>query len=122
MSPRLSRLRRTLSARRYAATPEDAEDACQRGLEILLTKAPSTSEEELIPWLKTVVIRTFDLAGRRSIPLSMTLSCGDSDFRRLLRSRYTATAACPESSPLINSAKASRATPPVAHPQRRSAR
>ena len=30
------------TARRYAATPEDAEDACQRGLEILLTKAPST--------------------------------------------------------------------------------
>jgi DNA-directed RNA polymerase specialized sigma24 family protein len=43
------------TARRYAATPEDAEDAYQRGLEILLTKAPSTSEEELIPWLKTVV-------------------------------------------------------------------
>ena len=43
------------TARRYAATPEDAEDACQRGLEILLTKAPSTSEAELIPWLKTVV-------------------------------------------------------------------
>ncbi|MET0809770.1 MAG: sigma-70 family RNA polymerase sigma factor, partial [Thermoleophilaceae bacterium] len=43
------------TARRYAATPEDAEDACQRGLEILLTKAPSTSEEDLIPWLKTVV-------------------------------------------------------------------
>jgi RNA polymerase sigma factor (sigma-70 family) len=43
------------TARRYAATPEDAEDACQRGLEIMLTKAPSTSEEELIPWLKTVV-------------------------------------------------------------------
>jgi DNA-directed RNA polymerase specialized sigma24 family protein len=37
------------TARRYAATPEDAEDACQRGLEILLTKAPSTSDEELIP-------------------------------------------------------------------------
>jgi RNA polymerase sigma factor (sigma-70 family) len=43
------------TARRYAATPEDAEDACQRGLEILLTKAPCTSEDELIPWLKTVV-------------------------------------------------------------------
>jgi RNA polymerase sigma factor (sigma-70 family) len=43
------------TARRYAATPEDAEDACQRGIEILLTKAPSTSEDELIPWLKTVV-------------------------------------------------------------------
>ena len=43
------------TARRYAATPEDAEDAYQRGFEILLTKAPSVREEELIPWLKTVV-------------------------------------------------------------------
>jgi RNA polymerase sigma factor (sigma-70 family) len=43
------------TARRYAATPEDAEDAYQRGLEILLTKAPTTDEEELLPWLKTVV-------------------------------------------------------------------
>jgi len=43
------------TARRYAATPEDAEDAYQRGLEILLTKAPTTREEELVPWLRTVV-------------------------------------------------------------------
>jgi RNA polymerase sigma factor (sigma-70 family) len=43
------------TARRYAATPEDAEDAYQRGLEIMLTKAPSTSEDDLVPWLKTVV-------------------------------------------------------------------
>jgi len=43
------------TARRYAATPEDAEDAYQRGLEILLTKAPTTSEDDLVPWLKTVV-------------------------------------------------------------------
>jgi RNA polymerase sigma factor (sigma-70 family) len=43
------------TARRYSATPEDAEDAYQRGLEILLTKAPSTSAEDLVPWLKTVV-------------------------------------------------------------------
>jgi RNA polymerase sigma factor (sigma-70 family) len=43
------------TARRHAATPEDAEDAYQRGIEILLTKAPSTCESELIPWLKTVV-------------------------------------------------------------------
>ena len=43
------------TARRYAATPEDAEDAYQRGIEILLTKAPTTREAELIPWLKTVV-------------------------------------------------------------------
>jgi RNA polymerase sigma factor (sigma-70 family) len=43
------------TARRYSATAEDAEDAYQRGLEILLTKAPSTSEDDLVPWLKTVV-------------------------------------------------------------------
>jgi RNA polymerase sigma factor (sigma-70 family) len=43
------------TARRYTATAEDAEDAYQRGLEILLTKAPSTSENDLVPWLKTVV-------------------------------------------------------------------
>ena len=30
-------------------------DAYQRGLEILLCKAPSTREEDLVPWLKTVV-------------------------------------------------------------------
>ena len=43
------------AARRFAATPEDAEDAYQRGVEILLTKAPTTAEEELLPWLRTVV-------------------------------------------------------------------
>src|SRR4051794_16515923 len=42
-------------ARRYSSTPEDAEDAYQRGLEILLTKAPSTDADDLVPWLKTVV-------------------------------------------------------------------
>lgn len=43
------------TARRYSLTPEDADDAYQRGLEILLTKAPSTDHEDLLPWLKTVV-------------------------------------------------------------------
>src|SRR5215208_5369076 len=43
------------TARRHSVTPEDAEDAYQRGIEILLTKAPSTIEDELIRWLKTVV-------------------------------------------------------------------
>jgi len=43
------------TARRYAANHEDAEDAYQRALEILLTKAPTAREEELVPWLKTVV-------------------------------------------------------------------
>ncbi len=44
-----------LTARRYAANAEDAEDAFQRAFEILLSKAPTTSEAELVPWLKTVV-------------------------------------------------------------------
>lgn len=43
------------TARRYACSPEDAEDAYQRALEILLTKAPTTSPDDLLPWLKTVV-------------------------------------------------------------------
>src|SRR5689334_24014423 len=43
------------TAKRYSLTAEDAEDAFQRGLEILLTKAPSTDENDLVPWLKTVV-------------------------------------------------------------------
>jgi RNA polymerase sigma factor (sigma-70 family) len=43
------------TARRYSETAEDAEDAYQRGLEILLTKAPTTDESELLPWLRTVV-------------------------------------------------------------------
>ena len=43
------------TARRYSESPQDAEDAYQRGVEILLTKAPTTSESELLPWLRTVV-------------------------------------------------------------------
>jgi RNA polymerase sigma factor (sigma-70 family) len=43
------------TARRYSATIEDAEDAYQRALEILLTRAPTTDEAQLLPWLKTVV-------------------------------------------------------------------
>ena len=45
------------SARRWADSPEDAEDAYQRGMEIMLTKAPSTDPDHLVPWLKTVVKR-----------------------------------------------------------------
>ena len=38
--------------------PGGSEDAYQHGLEILLTKAPTTREDELVPWLKRVAIRT----------------------------------------------------------------
>jgi RNA polymerase sigma factor (sigma-70 family) len=43
------------TARRYSSDLDDADDAYQRGLEILLTKAPTTREEELVRWVKTVV-------------------------------------------------------------------
>ncbi|MBI5309843.1 MAG: sigma-70 family RNA polymerase sigma factor [Actinobacteria bacterium] len=42
-------------ALKYSATADDADDAYQRALEILLTKAPSADPAELIPWLRTVV-------------------------------------------------------------------
>lgn len=45
-------LKRT--ARRYSLNVEDAEDAYQRALEIVLTKAPTTDLSELIRWTQTV--------------------------------------------------------------------
>jgi len=48
-----SSLRRT--ARRYSLDPEDAEDAYQRSLEILLTKAPNLRMNELVRWTHTVI-------------------------------------------------------------------
>lgn len=44
------------TARRYSPTPTDADDAYQRAVEILLTKAPDLeSEEHCIAWMQTVV-------------------------------------------------------------------
>lgn len=45
-------LRRT--ARRYSLCADDAEDAYQRALEILLTKAPTDDLRQLIRWMQTV--------------------------------------------------------------------
>lgn len=56
-------LRRT--ARRYSLCAEDAEDAYQRALEIVLTKAPTTDLRELIRWTQTVT-KHEALAVRRS--------------------------------------------------------
>jgi RNA polymerase sigma factor (sigma-70 family) len=46
-------LRRT--ARRYSLCEDDADEALQRALEILLRKAPGLGEEELVKWTQTVV-------------------------------------------------------------------
>lgn len=43
------------TARRYSLCAEDGEDAYQRGLEILLTKAPTDHPRELIRWTHTVI-------------------------------------------------------------------
>ncbi len=43
------------TARRFSLCQQDAEDAYQRGLEILMTKAPTDRREELRPWLHTVI-------------------------------------------------------------------
>jgi len=46
-------LRRT--ARRYSFCEDDADEALQRALEILLRKAPGTNPRELVRWTQTVV-------------------------------------------------------------------
>jgi RNA polymerase sigma factor (sigma-70 family) len=48
-----SSLKRT--ARRFSLDAEDADDAYQRALEIVLTKAPTTDARDLIRWTQTVI-------------------------------------------------------------------
>lgn len=43
------------AAHRYSLCADDAEDALQRGLEILLRKAPTDDPRELIKWMQTVI-------------------------------------------------------------------
>lgn len=57
------RLRRI--AVRLSICPDDAEDAVQRALEILLTKAPPLDPDRLIAWM-TVVTKREAMAVRRS--------------------------------------------------------
>ena len=45
------------TARRYSICADDAEDAYQRALEILLTKAPPIEGDALIRWMQTVTKR-----------------------------------------------------------------
>jgi RNA polymerase sigma factor (sigma-70 family) len=80
-------LRRT--ARRYSLCADDADDALQRGLEILLKKAPSEDPRELIRWTQTVV-KHEALAVRRererilSGPAAVTPEPGKEDWVALL--------------------------------------
>ena len=82
-------LRRT--ARRYSLCDDDADDALQRALEILLTKAPTEDPRELIRWTQTVV-KHEALAVRRererilSGPAAITPEPGREDWTALLPS------------------------------------
>src|SRR5919204_1646929 len=53
------------TARRFSLCADDAEDAYQRAVEILLTKAPDRAPSELVAWMQ-VVTRRESLAVRRA--------------------------------------------------------
>lgn len=80
-------LRRT--ARRYSLCADDADEALQRALEILLRKAPTTDPRELIRWTQTVV-KHEALAVRRdrerilSGPAALPAEEGDVDWVALI--------------------------------------
>lgn len=80
-------LRRT--ARRFSLCADDADEALQRALEILLTKAPTVDSRELIRWTQTVV-RHEALAVRRererilSGPAAATPEPGREDWVALI--------------------------------------
>jgi RNA polymerase sigma factor (sigma-70 family) len=83
-------LRRT--ARRYSLCADDAEDALQMALEILLKKAPSEDPRELIRWTQTVV-KHEALAVRRdrerilSGPAAAAVETGAEDWVAMIPSR-----------------------------------
>src|SRR4051794_30337228 len=69
-------LRRT--ARRFSFCEDDADDALQRALEILLRKAPSTDPRELVKWTQTVVKHeALTIRGERERTLASPLAPGD---------------------------------------------
>ena len=69
------------TARRFSLCADDAEDAYQRAVEILLTKSPDRAPGELVAWMQ-VVIRREALAVRRA---RERLLAADDDPDRLHR-------------------------------------
>ena len=74
-------------AHRFSLCADDAEDALQRGLEILLRKAPTDDPRQLIKWMQTV-IRHEALAIRhereRTLPATAQAEPGREDWVSLL--------------------------------------
>jgi len=84
------------TARRFSMCNEDAEDAYQRGIEILLSKAPTTDTRHLLPWTRTV-IKHEALAVRKSRerilgrPAGMSREDSDEDWVQLIPATGEAT-------------------------------
>jgi DNA-directed RNA polymerase specialized sigma24 family protein len=60
------------TARRFAASPEDAEDALGRAVEILLSKGPDSEPGALAAWMQVVTRHEALATGRRAarVPLA----------------------------------------------------
>ena len=52
------------TARRFSICPDDADDAYQRAVEILLTKAPDLEPSRLVAWMQVVTRREALAVGR----------------------------------------------------------
>jgi RNA polymerase sigma factor (sigma-70 family) len=97
-------LRRT--ARRYSLCADDADEALQRALEILLRKAPTTDPRELIRWTQTVV-KHEALAVRRdrerilSGPAALPTEEGEADWVALIPAKSAGPAERAERSEAI---------------------
>jgi RNA polymerase sigma factor (sigma-70 family) len=76
------------TARRYSFCEDDAGEALQRALEILLRKAPSLGSEALVKWTQTVIKHeALAIRSERERSLASPLSPGDhSDWVALLPS------------------------------------
>ncbi|MFL5908325.1 MAG: RNA polymerase sigma factor [Solirubrobacterales bacterium] len=72
------------TARRYSICADDSEDAYQRALEILLTKAPPIEGDALVRWMQTVTKREALAVRRQRERLlgSARLPGGESDDDR----------------------------------------
>jgi RNA polymerase sigma factor (sigma-70 family) len=78
-------LRKT--ARRFSLCEDDAEDAYQRGLEILLLKAPNEHPRDLIRWTKTVVKHeALAIRRQRERLLGLSREEGDDPVERIAAS------------------------------------
>ena len=81
------------TARRYAASPQDAEDAYQRALELLLTKGPEAGRRAWLSWMHTVLRR--EALRLREVRQRQT-AAGDSAHLEQLIGMGTAAARRPE--------------------------